>query len=467
MKDREDIFERLTNKVGNSISRNDLIRRGDHVILGLSGGPDSLCLLEILKVLQENMDFELLCAHLNHAYRGEAADADQRFVEEICRRSGLRCFSKKLKAAMKSEEEGRRARYDFFGEVADSIGGECSRLKVAVAQNRDDQVETIFHRIIRGSGTAGLGGMEYSREDERGYSVIRPLLDVDRRSIELCCEQRELNPCMDATNEEAIFLRNKIRLEALPYLRENFNENIEEALLRLAANAREDDMLLRSQAEAVLNDAVNDWDDDFIKLSLYRIDALEDPLLSRIIVKVLREIGCTSTISRDRIFGARQAVRQGQTSKQIQFPNGYRMYISYGEVIFEKNGKDEPSEVETEEISIREIAIEEWRKEFPAGLNEEAACFDAEKLNIKPGSLSIRNRLPGDYIALGGNGGHKKLQDFMVDRKIPQKIRDRIPIVFFGREAIWIKSKDGWNFFSPAYRIDENTKIVTIIETTA
>lgn len=247
-------------KVFETIKKHDLLQNGMHIVLGLSGGPDSVCLFDVLCEIACEMNLTIHPVHVNHKFRPGAAEEDQEYVEALCRQRGLVCRSFVVdcnqlarEEGLTSEEAGRKARYEAFIKTAAEIAGHAAQEKIviAVAQNANDQAETILFRVLRGTGTDGLAGIAYKRY-EGDVPVIRPLLDVTREEIENYCEARNLSPRIDHTNKEAIYARNKIRLELLPYLAENFNANIIETIDRLGRNAACDKEFLNEEAERAL-----------------------------------------------------------------------------------------------------------------------------------------------------------------------------------------------------------------------
>ncbi|MEL7658659.1 MAG: tRNA lysidine(34) synthetase TilS, partial [Bacillota bacterium] len=224
----------ITEKVKTTIVNNSLIEKGEHIVIGLSGGPDSVCLFHILYRLKDDFDISLHAVHINHGLRPGAADEDQKYTEALCADYQVPCHSFSFdvngiakEAGISSEDAGRQVRYRSFFEVALEIERKTGRsVKIAVAQNRNDQAETILMRILRGTGTDGLCGIEYLRKEKGKGTIIRPLLDISREEIEEYCRENHLNPQIDLTNLKPIYTRNKIRLELLPYLRDNFNTNI-------------------------------------------------------------------------------------------------------------------------------------------------------------------------------------------------------------------------------------------------
>ena len=224
----------IKQRVSDTIRTHNLYEDGAHIVLGLSGGPDSVCLFDLLCELAEVHGYHIHPVHVNHKFRPGAAEADAEFVEGLCRERGLACRTfvtdcNELAAreGLTSEEAGRKARYEAFFTVATEVAaaGDRSQVAIAVAQNANDQAETILFRMLRGTGIDGLAGIAYKRY-ERGFAITRPLLDVNRTEIEKYCEERELSPRIDYTNKETVYTRNKIRLELLPFLAERFNPNV-------------------------------------------------------------------------------------------------------------------------------------------------------------------------------------------------------------------------------------------------
>lgn len=283
-------------KVRDTIKDNALIQSGDRVLLALSGGPDSLCLLHILNDLKGMLGFELSALHLNHMIRGAAADEDEAFLTEHCKSLGVPLFAEHAdipalsKQSGKSlEETGREVRYKLLKEKGFD--------KIAVAHNKNDQAETVLMRILRGTGVKGLAAMEYKRED----GIIRPLLDTERAEIEKYCKENNLNPRIDKTNEETDYTRNKIRLELIPILKE-YNPNIIDGLARLADSARDD----------------------------------EKSEFAKVVVTAFNEAGLTEDISAVHINSLYKAHKKNVGGKIIEFPHGYKAVIKSGKIYIEK-----------------------------------------------------------------------------------------------------------------------------------
>lgn len=225
-------MERLKEKVLNTIQKYNLIKKGDAIVIGVSGGPDSMTLLHMLYQMQELLNIQIYVAHVNHMLRKEA-DEETQYVQEFCKRLKVDCYIRKIdieKVALdekiSTELAGRKARYDFFDEVAQKVGAN----KIATAHNANDNAETVLMNLMRGSGTFGLKGIEKIREGK----YIRPIIECTRKEIEAYAQENQLHPKYDKTNEENIYTRNKIRNELIPFLEREFNPNIVEGLNRLS-----------------------------------------------------------------------------------------------------------------------------------------------------------------------------------------------------------------------------------------
>ena len=232
----------LKEQVLNTIKKYDLINENDKIICGVSGGPDSICMLDILKDLKEELKFELIVCHVNHLIREEAI-SDEEYVVNYCKVNNIKYYVKRIDVKkyannnkQGTEEAGRNVRYEFFEKILQKEGAN----KIAIAHNKNDKIETIIMNMLRGSGISGLKGIEPKRENK----YIRPLIETERTSIEEYCEEKNLRPRIDKTNFINDCTRNKIRNVVIPYIKNEFNPNIINTMDRLSSIIEEENRYL-------------------------------------------------------------------------------------------------------------------------------------------------------------------------------------------------------------------------------
>lgn len=278
----------LKENVIDTIKRYNLIENGDNIVIGVSGGPDSICLLHILNELKQELNFNIYVAHINHSIRKEA-DEETEYVQEFCKNLGVECFIKKIDVQKEAkdlkrgtEETGRKVRYEFFDEVLEKTKSN----KIATAHNNNDKVETILMNILRGSGTSGLKGIEPIREGK----YIRPLIDIERKEIEKYCEENKLDPRIDKSNNENIYTRNKIRNVVIPYIKSEFNPNIISTINRLSEVATEENEYLDKITEETFNEILIEMQKKQITLDLKKFNNLELVIKRRIILYTINKL---------------------------------------------------------------------------------------------------------------------------------------------------------------------------------
>lgn len=388
----EPVMLKAEKRIRETIRQHSLIEKGDHIVVGLSGGPDSVCLFHVLLKLREELGLTIHPVHVNHQFRPGAAEADQAYVVNLCSRFGLEtrvftvdCTALAKELGMTSEEAGRKARYDAFCKVADEAEaaicghGECGssaaggstavgichtstgRVKIAVAHNANDQAETVLFRILRGTGMDGLAGMAYAREERRGdntgqagdmpeqlggtYRIVRPLLDVWREEIEEYCEANGLDPVTDHTNNEAIYTRNKIRLDLIPCIEENYNGNFREGLVRMAKIAAADKeyfweeterayarLRIRNVAKASAAEASSDAPATVVILDWRGLADCHEALRHRVVMKAFGEIGLEQDITAERLAAADKIILGRVGGKKVEFPHGHSLSVGKGVV---------------------------------------------------------------------------------------------------------------------------------------
>lgn len=269
------ITEEILNSIKENIVRYNLIDNDDKIVVGVSGGPDSMCLLDSLLKLREplykeyGIKYDIFVAHVNHMIR-EESEYEKEYVENFCKRENIEFFYLKENVEKLANEQkisvemcGRNIRYNFFNEVLKKVNAN----KIAVAHNMDDNVETILLNIIRGCGLKGLVGMDYIYGN-----IIRPMLSIEKRAILEYNTIQGLNPCFDKTNEETIYLRNKLRLELIPNIKEKYNTNFTKNIIRMSNILKQDNEFLENYTNKIVKEAIIDDKNDIIKVNFAGIN---------------------------------------------------------------------------------------------------------------------------------------------------------------------------------------------------
>ena len=274
----------MKEKVIQTIKKNKLIINGDKIVLGVSGGPDSISMLDILrKIKEENIiQFDIVVAHINHLIRKEA-DEDEEYVKKYCKKNGIECYIKRIDVQelaqnkkIGTEEAGRKARYEFFDEISQKTNSN----KIAIAHNKNDKIETIIMHILRGSGISGLIGIEPIRDNK----YIRPLIECERKEIEEYCDNKKLKPRIDKTNFENEYTRNKIRNIVIPYIKKEFNPNIIETINRLSDVVTEEEAYINKIVKQTYKKLLIEKNKKEIVLDLKKFNEQDEVIKNRIIL---------------------------------------------------------------------------------------------------------------------------------------------------------------------------------------
>lgn len=425
--------------------------RGKTLLVAVSGGGDSLALLYALRHLRREFDLRLHGAHLNHKLRAAASDADADFVADTFRRLDIPCELQSADVAayrrahgLSLEDAARRLRYRFLADVAARRNAHA----VAVAHTADDQAETLLLHIIRGSGLAGLRGMQPLERltiGDADLTLFRPLLSVSRAQTYAYCAALGLRPRHDETNLSVEHARNRIRLELLP-LMERVNPAARDALLRLASNATEDGAYIQEQADAVWREVARQVDVGIITLEARALARRHPAIQSRVLRRAVHAArGSADGIEIDRChILAMRRMLTGPAGKTLILPGGIVFAAGYGDARI--------GPADAVQAALRLPAIEGERRlaipgetrvggwRITTSVCEDAACaravgqcgdaaaetFDLDRLG---GELRLRARLPGDRFQPLGMTHYKKLQDFMVDERIPREMRHGIPLL--------------------------------------
>lgn len=458
----------LIKAVMDNIESHRLFEEGENVLIGVSGGHDSVVLLHVLKEIAKYKKYKLHIAHVNHGVRGEEADEDEEYVRKLAEVYGLPFYVKKAdmnryakERNLSSEEAGREIRYSFFREI---LKTELKTGKIAVAHNKNDQAETVIMRVMRGTGIDGLKGMDFVNGD-----VVRPLLDVTRSEIEKYCEDHGLEPRVDRTNFENIYSRNKVRLELIPYIEDNFNSKITDALCRMSELARRDSDFLHRLAEREYGTTLVREKNDAVTLDNDKFKALDPAIRYRVArIAVLKLTGDIEGLEEKHLRILTEFSDMSKTGKSIDLLKGIKVKMTYGELSIEKSEK---RSVIRYNYKV-EVGESLKLKELGATLNSEvveigsfegeaketySSCFDYDQIS---GDIFIRNRLPGDKVKFLGMNGRKKLKDYFIDEKVPQDERELTPLIEIDGEIAWIV---GYRSTEKA-RVTANTKRVLVLE---
>lgn len=444
-------------KVKDFIYKNKMLKNGDTVIVGVSGGADSICLLDILISL--NMNLEIIVVHVHHGIRGTEADLDMDYVKSFAKEKNLifngfyfdvNNYAKENN--LSSEEAGRILRYESFNKVAK----EYRDSKIAVAHNLNDSCETFLLNLFRGTGIKGLSGIPAKRDN-----IIRPLLNVSREEIEEYLSERNIPYKVDSTNETMDYTRNKIRNELLPYVRDNINEKAFEHIINASSMVLEAEEYLENETEKLYNDITRKSGGNII-IEYKGIE--NDILFKRIIRKSIEEIsGKLKDISYKNIEDIR-SLKDKEVGKRVIIAYNITAYKNYDNI--EIGHKDNILENEElcidfevkDDLFINNIRFTYVEKEY-VDLRENLYTKYMD-YGILKDNLSIRNRRSGDFMVVNSLGGKKKLKDILIDLKIPKEERDKLVLLTKGSEVLWIVG----HRMSESCKVKKETKNIVKVE---
>ncbi|NMM62171.1 tRNA lysidine(34) synthetase TilS [Clostridium sp. P21] len=456
----------MINTVLKTINKYRMFNEGDKVIVAVSGGPDSICLLHILYSLRNQLNIQLCAAHVNHCLRGDEADKDEEYVRKFCEDLNIEFRSRSVdinkmmeKENISCESAGRKARYDFFNNVKKELNAQ----KIAIAHNANDQAETILMRIMRGTGLEGLMGIKAVRDDV----FVRPLINTTRQEIEEYCDIQNIKPRIDKTNLETIYSRNRVRLQLIPYIQENFNKDIVKVLNRLSDTIKIDNEYL----EIVAKEKFKRYCDIQTEKVIISKEAFleNEAIITRIIRKALYTItGTLNNFEKVHIYDIID-VQSKSTGKDIDLANNIIVSNKYGDIhILKKSQKSKVEENKSYFIHKGVNDIKEYRLRVITRIvdSKENVDFKSSRLTKyfdydKVGNeIIIRHRREGDKFVPLGMKGNKKLKDFFMDEKITKDQRQHIPIICFDNEIGWVV---GYRV-SELFKVNENTKNILEIK---
>ena len=326
----------LEEKIIKTINDNKLIRKGDKIVLAVSGGPDSIAMLNAMNNIKTTYqkEYEIVVCHVNHMIREEAGE-DEEFVKNYCEKIGVQFFSKSIDVKQIAnnkkiglEEAGRIARYDFFDEVSSLTGAN----KIAIAHNKNDSVETVIMHILRGTGNHGLHGIE-----AKNKKYIRPLIDCERAEIEQYCKDNNIEARIDKTNFENLYTRNKIRNVVIPYIQKEFNPNIIEAISRLSELIKSQDVFLDSCVERVYQYIKIEEKKDEIILDLKAFNIQEKVIKSKVIIyTIMRLFGTSKGIEKIHVEDILKLCQKNVGNKFLMPNKNTKVLIKNKKIYFSK-----------------------------------------------------------------------------------------------------------------------------------
>lgn len=451
--------DEIVRSAGSTLNRYHLVSEGDRVLIGLSGGVDSVVLLHVMMQLCPNWGGRVGAAHLNHGLRGSAADDDARFAAGVASQLGIPFYMGRadVNAAARErglsiEEASRQARYTFLSETATREGYQ----KIAVAHHADDNAETVLLHLLRGGGLSGLSGMSPLRED----GVIRPLIRVRRKQIEAFAAVRGLAFCEDETNRDCRWLRNRIRHQLMPLLAADFNPSIVASLNRMAAVIDGDNDCLSRQVAALVRDEMTRDGNHRAVFHRHALSAHHPALVRRLLREGIAAVkGDLRGVGGSHIEALMDLLAKTDTRlRHIDLPGQVRAALDSETLSFtrqDRNLRDMPPETPRESFSYLLPDPGDSRIRVPvpeAGIviacyRESRACAEAghagNRIALDPDNLSfpllIRNVQPGDRFSPSGMGGkHQKVSRFLVNRKIPSTRRGRVALLVSGETILWV-----------------------------
>lgn len=435
-------FNMLKIKTKNFFNKYDLLKPQNNIMVAVSGGVDSLCLLFVVYHLSLEYHFNLFAVHVNHQWRGEESFEDEQFVEQYCEHLHIPVFIRRLDKGLPANELlARNKRYEIFNTIAQ----EHNINIVLTAHTQSDQIETVLYRIIKGSGQLGLSGIPEMRTQDSGPTLYRPFLSCTREEIEEYSRNNNLQARIDSSNFDQTYLRNRVRHSLLPQLK-TYNPQVGQALLRLSKISAQNEQIIEYFLEPLLKTVFEDNTtiniDEYLKLPEY--------LKPRLIMMLL----CQNKIDYDykmieRLLEYIEESQLNPCEKKYSLIKNLYLHITQKKakiVSFEPTTVIQstakvaiPGITELKELNLQ-LQVSEYNKtenvtvEFPPP-GSDKALVDLSKIQV---ALQLRTRRPGDIINPLGMNGHMKLKKYLINHHIPQKDKDSLPVVATENEVLWV-----------------------------
>jgi tRNA(Ile)-lysidine synthase len=435
----------MIKKVIKTIERYKLLNKEDRVVAAVSGGPDSTALLVALAQISSLLDFSIIVAHFNHGLRGAKSDEDEKYSQELAGKMGLIFVSGKMDQKLRQKGDSpedfyRQQRYQFLNKVAENYGAQ----KIALGHNIQDQAETVLLNILRGSGLEGLRGILPMREGK----FIRPLIEVSKREIIAFLSEAGISYCQDSSNESKIYLRNKIRSELIPDLKEKFNPGIEENLAQMAQILRQDDEYIRNSVQEAMKSTYIQDQPNRISLNIEYVNGLAPAIRSRLFKKILESLNPEKNgFSFSNINALERLAQITESGKRFSLPFGIEATREYDNLILERDKAclkqvdyeypvNIPGIIHVKETN-RTISIEKTSRDKMDRHSKNKVYLDLDKIQ-QP--VILRNRRDGDRFQPLGMKGRQKIKSLFINRKIPRHKRNEIMLLVDQNSVIWIEN---------------------------
>lgn len=447
----------IDQRVLDTIAKYSMIRPGDHLLVGLSGGPDSTCLLHILHRLGSNLNISLSAIYIDHQLRPSETPEEIRFCEQTCSRLDIPFTAIKIDVKgysndnrLNTHEAAREMRYELFRKHTAEINAQ----KIALGHNADDQAETIIMRLLRGTGPSGLSGIPPVRG-----SIIRPLIETSREDIMSMLNAEGINFVIDSSNLKDVYTRNRIRNSIMPAMK-RINKSFLDIIQRTTEIFRDEERYFEIQVTKSLMTLIRSKTDTKIELLLVPLESMHTAMLRRVIRRAIDETRDLRGISFLHIEEIVKLIKSSASGARLYLPGGLRVIKGYSTLIMTSEKPavmdeyimDSPSELLLRDasciISASSVSIDDYNSDQRK--TGATAYVDAEKISWP---LIIRRRNKGDHFCPLGMNSSKKLQDFFVDTKVPRDERDAVPLVTSNNNIVWVAG----HRLDNRYKVEKNT----------
>ena len=460
----------ILNKVASTIQKYVMLSGGEKILIGISGGPDSVCLASILHLLKDRFQVELHALYIDHGFRPQETPEEILLCQGICEQYGIPLRVKAVdvqttinERKLNKQEAARKLRYAAYEETALDLNAG----RIALGHTADDQAETFLMRLLRGTGTTGLGGIPPTRN-----MIIRPLIECGKQDIELYLKSHKVDYIVDSSNLNTDYTRNSIRMKLIPLL-QSFNPDIINTLCTTAEILRDEERYFELLVTKTLMKMISRKTDQRIELFATPFNAMDKVLIRRVLRRALNETKGLKGIGFTHIEDIIRLIKNGNPGDRIYLPKGIRAIKDYSTIVITSEPPMKmktytlkvPGKTILKEAGLVVTASEILKRERGHGLETDAArspktfmAVDADKIRFP---LRARRREDGDFFFPSGFGKRKKLQDFFVDEKVPRDERDRIPLITSGNDIIWVVGYRGDNRFM----VTQSTKTILHLET--